>query len=445
MPNSDNRLSVFWGRYPLGILEKVPGGRGLLGFTYDPAWLDTEGPPVSLSLPLSSEMQDPLVSSNYFENFMPEGNAFGVFHLMKHIPPGDAFSFLSIYGRECAGALSVLPFGECFENSAPKYRDVTELVISQLQLPSRDRQNLIAVTNSKVSLAGAQNKLPVALCGKRLLVSADESFVPTTHIIKAPSNILPNLQYNEAYCMDLARAAGLPTPKTELMEIGGIDVLIVERYDRVEKDGVVHRLHHEDFCQALGLFSAQKYEQRQGPGFANCSAVVARCSDSINAIDIFAKSAIFNLLVGNGDAHAKNFSIIFDWVPELGNQGKGFRLAPFYDIISTLPYVELGVDTSMAMRYGNTFDPYGINLSNFKELGKALDVDLRKLQTIAHDTAESISKNGSRIANEYQLRFPSINIFEKICSVTENQISALYKILDKLSEKPIKKANKRNS
>jgi serine/threonine-protein kinase HipA len=441
---NQEKLSIFWGKSPLGRLEKIPGGRGLLGFTYDTAWLDSEGPPISLSLPLSSEMHDPLISSNFFENYLPEGDAFGVFHLMKHIPPGDAFSFLSIYGRECAGALSMLPFGESFEEHSVEYKDVTDIVSRQLELPSRERQNLIAVTNSKVSLAGAQNKLPVTLEGQRLLVPADDSFAPTTHIIKAPSTILPNLQYNEFYCMDLARAVGLPTPKAELMDIGGTDVLVIERFDRYVHDGSVHRLHQEDFCQALGLYSGQKYEQRQGPGFAACSGVSRRCSDAVGDSENFAKSAVFNLIIGNGDAHCKNFSILYEWAPESGEYGKGFRLAPFYDIISTLPYAELGVDTEMAMRYGNNFDPKQVSATCFRTLAKDLGLDVHRFKALAEEISESVSKHAPGIASEHTIRYPSVDIYEKIIIIIKKQTNLLCQTLDMIRPAKQTKTNKWN-
>jgi serine/threonine-protein kinase HipA len=375
-------------------------------------------------------MHDPLISSNFFENFLPEGSAFGIFHLLKHLPPGDAFSFLAIYGRECAGALSVLPFGESFEELKEDYRDVTDMVISQLERPAKERKNLIAVTNSKVSLAGAQNKLPVLLEGNRLLVPTDESFAPTTHIIKSPSIVLPDLQYNEAFCVELARAVGLSAPKTELMKFGGIDVLAVERYDRIVRDGAVYRLHQEDFCQALGLFSQQKYEQQQGPGFSACSGVVGQCLNAKAAKENFAKAAIFNFILGNGDAHGKNFSILYGWSPKLGEHGKGFGLAPFYDIISTLLYSEMGVDATMAMSYGKTFDPTNFNLANFRLLAKDLGIEVNRLKVLAEEITESVNKNASNIATEHSLRFPSVGIYDKIISLIKNQIDILHKTLN---------------
>ncbi|MDR1038525.1 MAG: HipA domain-containing protein [Deltaproteobacteria bacterium] len=189
--------------------------------------------------------------------------------------------------------------------------DVTDMAIGQLSLPPRKRKNLIAATNSNVTLAGAQNKLPGVLEGNRLLVPANGSISSTTHVIKAPSAVLPDLQYNEAFCMDLARAAGLPVQKTEIMEIGGTDVLAVERYDRHVRDGSVRRLHQEDFCQALGLYSQQKYEQRQGPGFSACQGVVGRCSDAVGDTGNFTKSPVLNLVVGKGGTPTARTSRFF--------------------------------------------------------------------------------------------------------------------------------------
>jgi serine/threonine-protein kinase HipA len=442
MAKDENKLAVYWGEHPLGNLERFPGGRGLLGFAYGDAWLESGGPPISLSLPLMSGMQDPLTSSNFFENYLPEGDAFGVFALLKHISPGDAFSFLSVYGRECAGALSVLPFGESWEESPPEYRDVTDIVSGQLALPARERLNLITATDSKVSLAGAQNKLPVRIEEGRLLVPAEKSFAATTHIIKAPSTVLPDMQFNEAFCMDLARAVGLPAPETEILEFGGTAVLAAERYDRRCLDGAVRRLHQEDFCQALGLFSQQKYEERQGPGFAACAGVAGKCSDASGARENFARAAVYNLLVGNGDAHGKNFSVIYDWAPELGQLGKGFRLAPFYDIISTLLYTENRVETAMAMRYGKTFRPEEMNSQNLRAMAKDLGIEASRFKELAETMAESVGRNMIKIAEKHSRLFPSADIYDRLLKIIEKQTSQVNKSLDGI--KPPTRSAKQN-
>ncbi|MDR1041846.1 MAG: type II toxin-antitoxin system HipA family toxin [Deltaproteobacteria bacterium] len=444
MPKSEDKLSVFWGEYPLGTLEMTPGGRGFLDFSYCGAWLDSGGPPVSMSLPLSRERHDPLVSTNFFDNYLPEGEAFGIFHLLKHIPPGDVFRFLYIYGRECAGALSVLPFGEAYSESEKAYRDVTDLVTAQLELPARQRKNLIAATDSKVSLAGAQNKLPVVVDGDRLLVPAERSFAATTHIIKAPSCALPDLQYNEAFCMDLVRAGGLSAPESDVMKIGGTDVLIIERYDRYVRDGSVRRLHQEDFCQALGLYSKQKYEQWQGPGFATCAGLIGRCTDAARAIEEFARFAVFNLLVGNGDAHGKNFSVVYEWAQESGARGKGFRLAPFYDVISTLLYADRNVDTAMAMRFGKSYRTDEMNSACFRALAKDLGIDARRFRELAEGMAESIGRCAPKVAEKHASRFPSVDIYGKLLEIIEKQTAVLCKSLDVMKTPSQSKPNRRN-
>jgi serine/threonine-protein kinase HipA len=335
------------------------------------------------------------------------------------------------------------PFGEVYSESDKDYKDVTDLVTVQLELPVRQRKNLIAATNSKVSLAGAQNKLPVVVDGDRLLVPADGSFAATTHIIKAPSNALPDLQYNEAFCMDLVRAVGLPAPDSDVMKIGGTDVLIVERYDRYLRDGSVHRLHQEDFCQALGLYSKQKYEQWQGPGFATCAGLVRRCADAASAIEEFARFAAFNLIVGNGEAHGKNFSIVYEWAPESGSHGKGFRLAPFYDVISTLLYADRNVDTAMAMRYGKSYKTEEMNSTCFRTLAKDLGVDARRFKELAEGMAESVGRCAQKVIEEHASRFPSVDIYGKLMKIIEKQTIVLCKSLDGVKTPSQSKPNRR--
>ncbi|MDR2612816.1 MAG: HipA domain-containing protein, partial [Deltaproteobacteria bacterium] len=325
-------LSVFWGKDIVGTLRRLPVP-GRLSFLYDRGWLQSGGPGISLSLPLSEAEQDPETSSNFFSNLLPEGMAYVVFTLMKHIPQGDTFTFLARYGRECAGALCILPQGKTPDDSPVDYRDITSDLESLLALSAKTRVNLMAATNAKVSLAGAQDKLPVLYDSGRFLVPAESSPAATTHIIKAPTGALPDVQYNESACLALAKAIGLPVPNARIINIGGVDVLLVERYDRTAVGGSVYRIHQEDFCQAAGVSSQLKYQENGGPGFARCADVARGLTDTAEAIDDLARIAIFNLIIGNCGAHAKNLSLLYDHLPELDHRGPGMRMAPFYDLL----------------------------------------------------------------------------------------------------------------
>ncbi|WP_286355349.1 HipA domain-containing protein [Geothrix oryzae] len=169
---------------------------------------------------------------------------------------------------------------------------------------------------------------------------------PTTHILKPAIPSYPGTTANEAFVMRLAAEMGLPVAKVEarrlFAERGLQTFLLVERYDRDHQHGRVVRLHQEDFCQALGLTSAYKYENHLGPGLARCRRLLLDHSEKPGAdARDFIDAVMFNLIVGNGDAHAKNFSFLFT--------PKGIRLAPLYDLLSTVYYPGLSMGMAMSI------------------------------------------------------------------------------------------------
>jgi serine/threonine-protein kinase HipA len=133
--------------------------------------------------------------------------------------------------------------------------------------------------------------------------------------------------------------------------VDGQPYLLVKRYDRINSAKGIERLHQEDFCQALGIVSEMKYQREGGPGLAACFQLLRQVS-SLPVLDIkmLLLGALFNLIIGNNDAHGKNFSLLY--------QGQQTRLAPFYDLISTSYYPELSA--KMAMKMGSKYDFDGI-------------------------------------------------------------------------------------
>jgi len=171
--------------------------------------------------------------------------------------------------------------------------------------------------------------------------------------------------------MRLAAAAGRPASAIETREVGGISFLLVERYDRHHRpvpDGapVVERLHQEDFCQALGIVSEQKYQKEGGPSLKQCFALLRDVS-SVPAIDVarLLDDVVFNCVVGNNDAHGKNFSLLY----RAGGAGElEIRLSPLYDVVSTIYYPELSRD--MAMRIGEQYSSERVTLRDFEKLAE---------------------------------------------------------------------------
>jgi serine/threonine-protein kinase HipA len=185
----------------------------------------------------------------------------------------------------------------------------------------------------RLSLAGAQDKLPVVLRGSQFALPLDNT--PSTHILKPEPERFSGLVANEFLCMTLAKAVGLKVPPVAVRLIGGRPCIVVQRYDRtVGQVGAVVRMHQEDFCQALGLPPERKYQQEGGPLLRDCIAMLRDWSTA-PVLDIrdFLDGLIFNALIGNADAHGKNYSLLY-------LEGER-RLAPFYDLVCTLAWPEL--------------------------------------------------------------------------------------------------------
>ncbi|XHS01666.1 hypothetical protein ACFB49_32740 [Sphingomonas sp. DBB INV C78] len=191
----------------------------------------------------------------------------------------------------------------------------------------------------RLSLAGAQSKLPVLLVDGRIALPAPGQ--PTSHILKPPIARFEGTTENEFYCMTLAAAIGLDVAPVTMHTVEDRSFLLIERYDRqVDGDGRMIRLHQEDFAQALGVPSQRKYSSEGGPTFRDIFALLRKAATR-PARDILklTDAAIFNLIIGNADAHAKNFSLL--------HVGGLVRLAPLYDLLSTVAYAELSAKLAM--------------------------------------------------------------------------------------------------
>ena len=166
----------------------------------------------------------------------------------------------------------------------------------------------------------------------------------STHIIKPAVRDFDGLVFNEAFCLALARAVGLPTIAFSVGRVDDIDYLAVERFDRSVDGERVVRVHQEDFCQALGIPPERKYQAEGGPSLGRCFELL-RTVSAAPVLDLGAllHALVFNLAVGNNDAHGKNFAL-------LHRTDGTTRLAPFYDLVSTVAYPQFAPE--MAMRVG---------------------------------------------------------------------------------------------
>jgi len=204
----------------------------------------------------------------------------------------------------------------------------------------------------RLSLAGAQDKLPVVVKGERIGLPLFGS--PSTHILKPSIQGFEGSVFNEGFCMALARTLGLDAAPTDIRHMQGQAFLLVQRYDRLtgpqpdagQANPPIRRLHQEDFCQALGVPPELKYQNEGGPGLAQAFALLRSATrPSAPHVLKLLDFVLFNALIGNHDAHAKNFSLLYT--------PRGAALAPFYDALCTAAYAELS--DRMAMKIGSQY------------------------------------------------------------------------------------------
>jgi len=353
---------------------------GDMSFQYAERWLQTAGAvPLSHSLPLRAKRFRRKECRGFFGGILPEEAKREMIARNLGISARNDYAMLERIGGECAGAVTFRPHGEPMPDRRYGYRDLSDEELAAIMKELPRRPLLAGEEGIRLSLAGAQDKLAVRLEGQT--ISLPLGGAPSTHILKPNVERFEGVVFNEAFCMRLAATAGLPAAAVETREVGGISFLLVERYDRHHRpvpDGApaVERLHQEDFCQALGIVPEQKYQKEGGPSLKQCFALLRDVS-SVPAIDVarLLDDVVFNWVVGNNDAHGKNFSLVY----RTGGGGGGgggrggggeleIRLAPLYDLVSTIYYPELSRD--MAMRIGEQYSSERVTLRDFEKLAE---------------------------------------------------------------------------
>lgn len=345
-------LSVWWDGAVVGTLQVNQHGQ--LRFTYGDDWLtDAARPAISFSLPKQAQPFTQRQCRPFFAGLLPEEAQRDAIAGALGFSRGNDFAFLEALGGDVAGALSLWPAGHVPPTPAPdgtpRSLSDDELVDVLETLPKRPL--LAGREGLRLSLAGAQTKLPVVLVDNRVALPAPGQ--PTTHILKPAIARFPHTTENEALVMTLAAAVGLPVAPVSARSVKGRPYLLVTRYDRrFDADGRARRLHQEDFCQALGIVPERKYAAEGGPTFTAAFDLLRRATTMpAGAVLAFLDAAIFNLIVGNADAHGKNFSLLY--------QGADARLAPFYDLLSTVVYPELSPSLAMKIAKRATLEEIG--------------------------------------------------------------------------------------
>jgi serine/threonine-protein kinase HipA len=381
-------------------------------FQYEAAWLKRKSPvALSLSLPLKHEPYPDDAARPFFSNLLPEAGVRQALARRLGISEQNDFDLLREIGGECAGAASVLPAGSAPAVS-PGYREIDEEELHRILRELPRRPFLVGERGLRLSLAGAQSKLPVYLEGNRVFLATGNA--PSTHILKPPIPGIEESVENEAFCMALAERIGLRVPRASIHE-GRDRVYIVERYDRERDAGdEILRLHQEDFCQALGILPEQKYEAEGGPSLEKCFRLLREQSASpASDQKVLLSWVVFNALIGNADAHAKNLAILYT--------PRGPRLAPFYDLISTLVYPDLS--SRLAMRIGGENRPGWIQQRHWERFSHMIGIKTRWTLTMVQEISRRTSSIADSVARDLMETYGRSATVEKVVQIIKKTAS----------------------
>ncbi|MFC1679313.1 type II toxin-antitoxin system HipA family toxin [Elusimicrobiota bacterium] len=383
----EDSLDVFWESRLVGRLRL--GEKREFSFQYDPSWLSRkEALPLSVRLPKQAEPFGDERARHFFANLLPEARVRDLIAGRLGVSTSNDFKLLEALGGECAGAISLLPEGET-PSTEGGYEPLSTEDLSRMIAEMPARPLLTARDGMRLSLAGAQNKLPVLIDDGRLFLPRGAA--SSSHILKPQIPEFADTVENEAFCMMLAERVGLPVPKAD---IWAGKAFLIERYDRT-KDGTggLIRVHQEDFCQSLGYGCDQKYQSEGGPGLKACFVLLEE-HGAEPAVDKgrLLKWVVFNVLIGNCDAHAKNLSLLYT--------GEGIRLAPFYDLMSTRSYP--GLSEKLAMKIGGENRPDWIMRRHWERMAGDAEVAVRAVLGACEELAESMPGAAKALAKEFE-------------------------------------------
>ena len=370
-------LSVRLHGLQVGVLRLV---NGKMEFTYD----ENAQNPISLSLPLQKEPFKEKVCRAFFGGLLPENpNMRELLAKKYNINVNDDFKLLKEIGRDCAGALSFHEMTEPqksyqmlkIEGSILSDEGLTKYLE---ELPYRP------YLGKRLSLAGAQEKTAVCVINGKIALPNDD--IPTTHIIKTTLPKYVQSIQNEYICMKVAKEIGLEVAEVEIRKVGEIEFLLVERFDRKYSNNLeCERILQEDFAQSLGVQARDKYKVT----FKDCLKVLNKTATPANSKLRFVRQVIFNYLIGNTDAHAKNFSVYLT--------NDGITLTPAYDLLCSSIY---DCDQRIAMKLGKARYYSDVTEKDWEIFAQDLDMSYKLVQAELERQKTLLPKNIEKLAKE---------------------------------------------
>ena len=391
---------------------------GRLNFCYAPGWLShKDAVALSASLPLQAEPFDDRKTRPFFAGLLPEGQMRRLIAQQFQVSGQNDFALLDHIGGECAGAVTFLEPGQVLpvstQNDDVQWLSDDEVVAILDELPRRPM--LAGKDGLRLSLAGAQDKLPVVFDGARIGLPLNGT--PSSHILKPAIHAVEDSVINEGFCMALAEAMQLRPAKSKVHFVLDRSFLLVDRYDRlIDAQGHRQRLHQEDFCQALSVVPEMKYQNEGGPDLAQCFDLVRSATrPSAPQILRLLDYVIFNALIGNHDAHAKNFSLLYF----SGKSGNTLVLAPFYDTLSTAVYPTL--TPKMAMKIGSKYEFSEVQARHWEQFAESVGLTKAQAKRRILELAKSLPATARKLQSDPGHSFAGNAVVEQINTLIEQR------------------------
>lgn len=372
-----NELSVRLNGLEVGTLALVDGK---MEFTYN----KEKRHQISLSLPLQDEPFKEKICRAYFGGLLPENpNMIELLSRKYKININNNFKLLEAIGHDCAGAIS---FHQ--KEEPEKYQDFVKIkgkILSDTELKERIKElPYKPYMGNRISLAGAQEKTAICIIDNKFAMP--ETDIPTTHIIKtALPKYIQSIQ-NEYICMKLAQKMGIETANVEIKKIDDVEFLLIERFDREFQNNKIKRILQEDFAQSLAVQPKDKYDVT----FKDCLWVLNQTSEPAKSKMKFLERVIFNYLIGNTDAHSKNFSISF-------NEKGYIALTPAYDLLCSSVY---DLDQRIAMKIGKAKFYNDVTDADWEIFADDMDISYKILKQELKKQKETIVPLAQNIVNE---------------------------------------------
>jgi serine/threonine-protein kinase HipA len=378
--------------------------RARLTFIYDEKWRSAPNAyPLSISMPLALTEHPHRVIESFLWNLLPDNqNILDGWGRKFQVSARSAFALISAVGEDCAGAAQFLRSERLDAIVRPRPKEIEWLdeaeLANRLRVLREDHSAWrIPGDTGQFSLAGAQPKTALLLEDGRWGVPSGR--VPTTHILKPPSANFHGHVENEHFCLELARAIGLPVADSTIMRFQDELAIVVQRYDRVRPATGLRRVHQEDVYQALGLLPTRKYQNESGPSVRDTVELLnTYSSDPAQDVDTFLDAIVYNWLIAGTDAHAKNYALL------IGAQSR-IRLAPLYDLASILPYPEFDAQRiKLSMKIGGEYRLRDIGVSQWRkvavELRRNPDALLERVREITANFADNVLSVANWMADE---------------------------------------------